>query len=228
MDHSSLLMNTGVILSPTQLQQFEVYADLLVEWNQKFNLTSITDRDDIFVKHFQDCLMLLSHYGLNGTVADVGAGAGFPGLVLAIARSDLQLTLIEPTGKRCTFLREVASQLNLTNVEVVNARSEDYARTGRKFDFVTARAVAQLNILLELCLPLVRTDGHFIAMKGPKAPEEIQASKRALNILKGEIASTKMIELPEGQQRILIDIHKYAETPDGYPRNYSQIKKKPL
>ena len=138
------------------------------------------------------------------------------------------MTLIEPTAKRCRFLKEVCEQLQLEGVEIVNQRSEDYFREGIRFDYVTARAVSQLNILSELCLPLVKLNGHFLSMKGPKAMEEIAQAENALKILGGKINRTDLLDLPEDQHRLIIDIVKYKENPQGYPRNYSQIKKRPL
>lgn len=141
---------------------------------------------------------------------------------------DLEVTLIEPTGKRCTFLNEVISQLSLDKITVVNMRSEDYARENVRFDFVTARAVAELNILTELCLPLVKTDGHFIVMKGPKAYQELENASRAIRVLGGTVREVREIPLSSDQTRVLIDIQKTSEHDPKYPRNYSQIKKKPL
>ena len=228
MDFRQLISELNLSLTDRQYQQFDQYADLLVTWNQKMNLTAITGREDIYIKHFYDCLLILKCHDLHGTLADVGSGAGFPGLVLKIACPDLQVALIEPTGKRCRFLQEVVSQLNLEGVEIINQRSEDYFHSGIRYDYVTARAVSQLNILLELCLPLLKVNGHFIAMKGPKAVDEAIQAEKALKVLGGKISRTDVLDLPDDQHRLLIDIVKYKETPQGYPRNYSQIKKRPL
>ena len=218
----------GLQLNDNQLQQFTRYYEMLIEWNEKFNLTSITGREDIYVKHFYDSILPSLYRDLKGSLADVGSGAGFPGIPLKIMYPDLEVTLIEPTGKRCTFLNEVISQLSLDKITVVNMRSEDYARENVRFDFVTARAVAELNILTELCLPLVKTDGHFIVMKGPKAYQELENASRAIRVLGGTVREVREIPLSSDQTRVLIDIQKTSEHDPKYPRNYSQIKKKPL
>ena len=228
MELREIFLSNNIEVTNRQLQQFERYADLLIEWNEKFNLTSITGREDIYVKHFYDSILPSLYRDLKGSLADVGSGAGFPGIPLKIMYPDLEVTLIEPTGKRCTFLNEVISQLSLDKITVVNMRSEDYARENVRFDFVTARAVAELNILTELCLPLVKTNGHFIVMKGPKAYQELENASRAIRVLGGTVREVREIPLSSDQTRVLIDIQKTSEHDPKYPRNYSQIKKKPL
>ena len=228
MELREIFLSNNIEVTDRQLQQFERYADLLIEWNEKFNLTSITGREDIYVKHFYDSILPSLYRDLKGSLADVGSGAGFPGIPLKIMYPDLEVTLIEPTGKRCTFLNEVINQLSLDKITVVNMRSEDYARENVRFDFVTARAVAELNILTELCLPLVKTDGHFIVMKGPKAYQELENASRAIRVLGGTVREVREIPLSSDQTRVLIDIQKTSEHDPKYPRNYSQIKKKPL
>lgn len=228
MELREIFLSNNIEVTNRQLQQFERYADLLIEWNEKFNLTSITGREDIYVKHFYDSILPSLYRDLKGSLADVGSGAGFPGIPLKIMYPDLEVTLIEPTGKRCTFLNEVISQLSLDKITVVNMRSEDYARENVRFDFVTARAVAELNILTELCLPLVKTDGHFIVMKGPKAYQELENASRAIRVLGGTVREVREIPLSSDQTRVLIDIQKTSGHDPKYPRNYSQIKKKPL
>lgn len=228
MELREIFLSNNIEVTNRQLQQFERYADLLIEWNEKFNLTSITGREDIYVKHFYDSILPSLYRDLKGSLADVGSGAGFPGIPLKIMYPDLEVTLIEPTGKRCTFLNEVISQLSLDKITVVNMRSEDYARENVRFDFVTARAVAELNILTELCLPLVKTNGHFIVMKGPKAYQELENASRAIRVLGGTVREVREIPLSSDQTRVLIDIQKTSGHDPKYPRNYSQIKKKPL
>ena len=228
MELKDIFLKNNIEVTERQLQQFELYADLLVEWNEKFNLTSITDRENIYVKHFQDSLLPFIYYDLKCSLADVGTGAGFPGIPLKIIDPDLEVTLVEPTGKRCTFLNEVIRQLGLEKITVINKRSEDYARDNVRFDFVTARAVAELNILSELCMPLVKLNGHFIVMKGPKAFQELGTAARAIKTLGGTVREIREISLSEDQTRVLIDIQKISEHNPKYPRNYSQIKKKPL
>ena len=214
-----------VDLNDRQNEQFEQYYRLLKEWNEKFNLTAITERDDVFMRHFYDSLLLLEFITPEATLADIGTGAGFPGIPLKIALPELQVTLVEATDKKCRFLNEVISQLELSGIETVNARAEEYKG---QYDYVTARAVAALNILAELCLPLVKVGGHFLAMKGPKAGEELDEAHKAIKKLGGTVDSFQKVTLPTGDVRIIIDIRKERETPPGYPRRYAQIKKKPL
>ena len=227
MELRQLLEGHEMTLTERQLQQLELFADLLIEWNGKFNLTAITQRQEIYLKHFADCL-LLNRYPLGNSLVDVGTGAGFPAIVLKISNPDLQVTMLEPNNKKITFLNEVISRLELSGIEAVNQRSEDYARSHYEgFDTVTSRAVASLNILSELCLPLVRVGGHFLAMKGPRGSEELQESENALKKLNSRVVAVDSHQLDE-QQRLIIDIVKNAPTDRRYPRNYSQIKKKPL
>ena len=222
---TDVLKDINISLSQQQEKQFEQYADLLTEWNQKMNLTAITDRDDIYVKHFYDSLLLKSIFSPAGTLLDVGSGAGFPGLPIAIADPDVQVTLLEPIEKRCTFLNHVVTSLSLSNVTVVNGRAEEISG---QFDTVTSRAVAPMNILVELCLPLAVQGGHFIAMKGPKAYQELEEAAAGIKLLGGKTASVKEVQLPNQQTRVFADIVKVAPTPKGYPRNYGRIKKNPL
>lgn len=226
MDFEALLRNINITLTTEQLAQFDLYASLLVEWNEKFNLTAITDRDDIFVKHFYDSLLLQAPFTDSDTLCDIGSGAGFPGIPLKIVYPQLKVSLMEPTGKRCLFLNEVISQLKLTDIEVLNCRAEEYKE--KKFTYTTARAVSRLNILSELCLPLTEVNGHFIAMKGSQGHDELKEAANAIKKLGGTVREVKEIMLPDQQERILIDIEKARETPAGYPRRYAQIKKKPL
>lgn len=226
MDFEALLRNINITLTTEQLAQFDLYASLLVEWNEKFNLTAITGRDDIFVKHFYDSLLLQAPFKDGDTLCDIGSGAGFPGIPLKIVYPQLKVSLMEPTGKRCLFLNEVINQLKLTDIEVLNCRAEEYRE--KKFTYTTARAVSRLNILSELCLPLTEVNGHFIAMKGSQGHDELQEAANAIKKLGGTVREVKEIMLPDEQERILIDIEKTRETPAGYPRRYAQIKKKPL
>ncbi len=228
MNLKELLSDGGFTIDDQQAAQFEKYADLLIEWNQKFNLTAITEREEIYVKHFLDCL-LLTQYNLHGKIADVGTGAGFPGIVLKIYDPDLDITMIEPNGKKITFLNVVINELQLTGIKAVKERSEDYAKKHlEEFDFVTSRAVAALNILSELCLPLVKVEGHFLPMKGPKAPLELEEAGSALKQLCSSCQSSQEYSLADNSTRVILDIVKNDHIASKYPRNYSQIKKKPL
>lgn len=226
MDFETLLKEINISLNTEQLAQFDLYASLLVDWNEKFNLTAITDREDIFIKHFYDSLLLQAPFTEADTLCDVGSGAGFPGIPLKIVYPQLKVSLMEPTGKRCTFLNEVINQLKLTDIEVLNCRAEDYKE--KKFTYTTARAVSRLNILSELCLPLTEVNGHFIAMKGSQGHQELKEAANAIRKLGGNVKEVRKIMLPDQQERILIDIEKVRETPAVYPRRYAQIKKKPL
>ena len=178
MSLSSLLETSKIKLNAEQISQLERYGDLLIEWNEKFNLTAITEKEEIYVKHFLDCL-ILTNYQLCGNLADVGTGAGFPAIVLKIACPQLSITMLEPNNKKISFLNEVIRQLDLKDIVAVNQRAEDFAREHyEEFDFVTSRAVASLNILSELCLPLLKVHGHFLAMKGPRGQEELQQAAK--------------------------------------------------
>ncbi len=229
MNYKELFANNGIQFTDLQLSQLDQYAKLLVEWNEKFNLTAITNEEDIYVKHFLDSILLAKNYNTAGSLCDVGTGAGFPGLVLKIYLPDLNVTLLEPNGKRVTFLNEVIRQLDLKGIETVNERAEDFGKKNfEKYDFATARAVAALNILSELCIPLVKVGGHFLAMKGPKGYQELKEAEKAIRTLACETASIQSFGLGEDNTRVIIDIIKKDHTPSKYPRNYGQIKKKPL
>ena len=212
-----------------QFEQLDTYAGLLAEWNEKMNLTAITDPDEIWEKHFYDSVLPLQKMALSGKAADVGTGAGFPGLVWKIMVPDLHMTLIEPTGKRCRFLQEVISRLELKDVEVANSRAEEYVRDHREcFDIVTARAVANLRVLSELCVPLLKKDGVFIAMKGSQGLQENDEAGHACDELGIRLEAVQEIQLPSADARINLFYRKYRLSPGKYPRNYGQIKKKPL
>ena len=221
------LSSSGYTISETQLRQLERYCVLLQEWNQKMNLTAINETEEIYEKHFLDCIMALNDK-VSGKVIDVGSGAGFPGMVWKIVRPELKMTLLEPTQKRCRFLNEVIRQLDLKEIEVISERAEDHVRKKREYyDTVTARAVANMNVLSELCLPLLREKGAFIAMKGAAGKEELRAAEKAISLLGGSVQVAEREEL-NGAVRYNITIQKVKKTPEKYPRRYDQIKKKPL
>jgi len=214
-------------LSQEQIEQFDEYCLLLQQWNEKMNLTAITETDEIYEKHFLDCLLSLSEE-VKGRVIDVGSGAGFPGVVWKIARPELEVVLLEPTGKRVTFLNEVIRKLNLKGITTVNERAEDYVSEAREsFDVVTARAVANLPVLSELCLPLVKVGGCFLAMKGAAGKEEAEAARNAIRLLGGKTEAVEHLTL-NGAGRYNIRIRKEKATDLKYPRRYDRIKKKPL
>lgn len=218
-------------LSPEQLDKFESYAKFLVEYNEKVNLTSITDGDAIALLHFADSLLLLKALDLptGASLIDVGTGAGFPGAAVKILRPDLKLTLLDSLSKRVVFLKELSHLLGQDNT-VIHGRAEESAagELRESFDFATARAVAGLPALCEYCLPFVKTGGVFVALKGPAAGEELSSSARAMELLGGGNPILKRFELPGGEQRCIILIDKISRTPTKYPRQRVKIPKNPL
>ena len=226
-----ILSSNGLELSAVQKEQLHTYFELLVEKNKVMNLTGITEENDVYEKHFYDSLLFSFDIDFSGkTLIDVGTGAGFPGLVLAICYPNLKVTLLEPLNKRCVFLSEVVTALGLQNVEIVNQRSEDYSKNNReKFDYATARAVARLNMLLELVMPLVKVNGTFIALKGRMGYEEVNEAKRALELLNCKVDNVQDVKLlTDDDSRQNIFVLKLKRTSVNYPRNYAQIKNKPL
>lgn len=210
----------GVPLEAGQISALRGYAKLLQEWNEKMNLTAITDDAGIATKHFLDSLTALCTGKVRGKVIDVGTGAGFPGLVLKIARPELQLTLLDSLQKRLRFLETVCQALDIPGVTFVHARAEDGARRlGPQFDTVVSRAVANLTVLSELCIPFLKVGGYFLALKGPQADEEIQAADRAIRILGGRLESVFQAAIPgtDLAHKIII-IKKVRQTPRQYPR----------
>ncbi len=219
----------GISLQEKQITQLEQYAILLAQWNEKMNLTAITEHNEVVEKHFYDSILPLAKTSIAGKVADVGTGAGFPGVVWKIVKPELEVSLIEPTGKRCTFLNEVIQQLGLENIHVYNTRAEEQVKLERQqYDVVTARAVANLRVLAELCIPLVKVNGLFLAMKGSNGNTEAKEAKHATDILGVELEDTQDTSLYMGDMRINLYYRKVKDTPAQYPRNYGQIKKKPL
>ena len=221
-------LSNGLTLSAGQLEQLQRYYQLLVSWNEKMNLTAISEEEQVWDKHFMDCIYPTFVTSLGNKVADIGSGAGFPGMVWAICYPNHHFTLIEPTGKRVTFLQEVVNQCHLDNVTLVNKRSEDCKELLQYFDTVTARAVANLPILLELCTPLLKVGGNFIALKGSKANDELFNSQHALKELGCEYVSECTYTCEDQGQHITLIIKKVNQCSSKYPRNYAQIKKKPL
>lgn len=222
--------NLGVELDYKILNDLESYYNILKEENEKYNLTRITNKDDVYLKHFYDSLTITKIEDINTqSICDLGSGAGFPGLVLAICFRDAKLTLIESNGKKCHFLTLVKDKLSLDNVTIINARVEEFAKVNREvFDIVTARAVAPLKHLLEYGIPLVKTEGYFIAMKANIEEEikNIENYYHKLNINKvGEI----IFNLPkEDSLRTLLKYQKLAKTSIKYPRRYSEIIKRDI
>lgn len=222
----------GLELDETALGRFETYYRMLIEYNEKMNLTAITEENEVIVKHFCDSLYLLTKFDLkNGAkVIDVGTGAGFPGIPLLIARPDIKLTLLDGLNKRLVFLSDVLEALGL-QAEIVHSRAEEAANDKKyreKYDVATSRAVARLNVLAEYCLPYVKKDGVFLAMKGPAAAEELKDAENALKILGGKVTKTEEYILSDESTRSIIITEKVAHTHPSYPRHNSKIKKQPL
>lgn len=222
-----------ITLTENQYEQFQKYFELIAEWNEKMNLTAITDASGVALKHFADSLSLLNFVDIpqNSSLADVGTGAGFPGVVLKIARPDIKLTLIDSLNKRLVFLGEVCAQLGI-EAELIHSRAEDGARDEKlreSFDFAVSRAVARMNVLSEYCLPYVKVGGAFCAMKGAQANEEFKESLNAINTLGGKLENKYFFELPEnGGERAIAVVRKVKNTPQKYPRQSGKIKAKAL
>lgn len=230
------LAQHGYELSEKQKQQFETYYQELVTVNEKVNLTRITDKDEVYAKHFYDSVTPLLVFGdlFKGekTLADVGAGAGFPSLPMKILQPELKVTIIDSLGKRLNFLKDLIAKLDLKNVTLVHARAEDAGQDPKlreKFDLVTARAVARMSVLSEYCLPLVKKSGYMVALKGPKAQDELKDAKKALKTLGGQLDQVKELTLPDSDdERTLIVVKKVASTPKKYPRQAGTPNRKPL
>lgn len=224
------LKKINIDCNQDQLDKLEKYYNLLVEWNEKINLTAITEKKDVYLKHFYDSLTLSTIIDLNDqTLCDVGTGAGFPAVVLKIFYPSLKITLIDALEKRIKFLEEVIKELDLQEIICIHARAEEYGIKNReKYDIVTARAVANMQVLLELLSPLAKINGKIILLKG-NAREEIEKSTNALKLLNLEVENIKIFELPvEKSTRTIISIKKIKETNKKYPRRYNMIKAKPL
>lgn len=223
----------GVELNQAQLKQFMTYKDMLIEWNEKMNLTAITDDREIILKHFVDCLALCSGADMSGKkIIDVGTGAGFPGVPVKIACPDIDITLLDSLNKRITFLNELTKALGLEKTDCVHMRAEDGGNDKglrESFDMCISRAVANLAVLCEYCLPFVRVGGMFISMKGPDVTQEISEAEKAIKVLGGEISEIKKVSIPETDiNHSLIIIKKIRSTPSKYPRKAGKVKKEPI
>ena len=221
-----------VQLTNDQIDCLDKFADMLVEWNEKFNLTAITEPDKIVYKHFIDSLMVLKTIDLKkgASLADVGTGAGFPSTPISIVRRDIKITQIDSLRKRVGFLQHVSDNFHL-KIRTVHGRAEELGKKDEyreQFDYVTARAVAPLQKLAEYCLPLVKVGGFFMAMKGSEYEVEVDDSKKAIDVLGGQIEKIKNFELPDSSARNIILIKKISRTPTKYPRNSGKISKKPI
>lgn len=222
----------GVKVTEEQARSFQTYMELLLEWNEKINLTAIKEPEEIVEKHFVDSLTLLSSCTVKqgARLIDVGTGAGFPGIPLKIMRPDIELTLLDSLNKRLNFLGAVCEALQLKSIRI-HRRAEEAGldkKMRESYDIVVARAVAPLNVLSEYCIPLVKMKGFFIAMKGPGAQEELAAAEQALELLGGTDVEWIPLTLPQAGERNLIVVQKKAFTPKGYPRHGGTISKHPL
>lgn len=227
-----LLVETFNIKDLSVIESLYIYYEMLYETSKVMNLTTIVELEEAYIKHFYDSLLLSEVLDLNQelTLADIGTGAGFPGLVLKIVFPNLKVILVEPITKRCKFLQSVIDKLDLKDIIVVNDRAENYIKTSREaFDIVTARAVASLNILSEICTPFVKINGVFVALKGSSYQEEIDQACQAVGKLKIKLVKKELFNLPLnlGERAILL-YKKYDKTPNMYPRLYAKIKKNPL
>lgn len=216
----------GYNIDEAKMHNLQHYYELLVEWNEKMNLTAITKKEDVYEKHFLDSLCIAND--IHGKVADVGSGAGFPGIVLAISRPDVEFTLIEPLQKRCLFLSHVKENLKLNNVTILNMRSEEIDEV-EQFDFVTSRAVAKTNTLIELSFKFLKINGKALFLKANFDAIDEQNTKNALNIINGSM-NFKVVEKPmiADARRCVVEITKLIPTDTKYPRSFNKIKKKPL
>lgn len=222
----------GLELDKQAIDRLNLYGNILLEWNEKINLTAITEPEEVVRKHFYDCLLFFKHntIPMGAKIVDVGTGAGFPGIVLKIARPDIELTLLDSLSKRVNFLKEVIKKLELS-ADAVHIRAEEAGKSPlyrEKYDIATARAVARLNVLAEYCLPFVKPTGFFVAMKGPAANEELSDAKKAISLLGGQVEDIICERLAENEERCFVKIKKISQTPTKYPRISAKISKQPL
>ena len=230
----NLLAEQNLPLSDQQKKQFERYFELLVEWNEKINLTAITDKDEVYLKHFYDSIApILQGLIPSETIKllDIGAGAGFPSLPMKILYPQLDVTIIDSLNKRINFLQLLAQELNLDGVHFYHGRAEDLAQDKNfraQYDFVTARAVARMQVLSELTIPYLKVGGKLLALKASNAPEELLEAKNALNLLFSKVEDNLSYVLPNGDPRYITVVEKKKETPNKYPRKAGMPNKRPL
>lgn len=228
------LREKGIVLTDVQIAQFRTYFETLVEWNEKMNLTAITDESSVYLKHFYDSISAAFYIDFTRplTMCDVGAGAGFPSIPIKICYPHLNVTIVDSLNKRITFLQHLADELQLEHVQFVHDRAEQFGQNKQyreQFDLVTARAVARLSVLSELCLPLVKKGGQFVAMKGAAGDEELEDAQGALRILGGKLVEQFEFSLPEEEsERSIYVFQKAKATPKKYPRKPGTPNKTPL
>ncbi len=221
-----------ITFEKSQIEQFYKYMNLLIEWNEKINLTAIIEPEEIILKHFIDSLTICKYIENNATLADVGTGAGFPGIPLKIYRPDIKITLVDSLNKRINFLNEVINNLELKNIVTIHSRVEDFGKNKNyreKYDYVTARAVANLNTLSEYLVPIVKVNGKAICMKGNDVQDEVDNAKHAIKILGGTVEKVDYFKLPNSDiSRNIIVVKKVNNTPARFPRKAGMPSKEPL
>ena len=238
MDKENLLVKglseLGLTITEEQIEKFDKYYEMLIETNKVMNLTSITEYDEVIIKHFIDSLLVVNIFDISKSkkMIDVGTGAGFPGIPIKIMFPHLQITLLDSLNKRINFLQEVSKQVGIDNIEFIHGRAEDFGKLEEyreKYDIATARAVAGLPILMEFCVPFVKVGGYFVCLKGPNANLELEESKAAMDVLGVEFIEKINIELPESDlnHNILV-FKKVKNTPDKYPRKAGKPAKSPI
>lgn len=226
--------DVGMEFTEAQYEQFIKYMRLLQEWNEKINLTAITEDEEVVKKHFIDCIKAFKSDAIKNakTIIDVGTGAGFPGLPIAIMNPEIKVTLLDSLNKRINFLNLVVRELGLKNVTTIHSRAEDGARKPElreKFDVATSRAVANMAVLSEFCMPYVKKDGYFVALKGPSIDEELQNGNNAIKILGGELRDIIEISIEETDlKHNIVEVEKVKVCPKTYPRKAGTVNKKPL
>ncbi|HFH7950468.1 TPA: 16S rRNA (guanine(527)-N(7))-methyltransferase RsmG [Streptococcus agalactiae] len=229
-----VLIEHGITLTDKQKKQFETYFRLLVEWNEKINLTAITDKEEVYLKHFYDSIApILQGYIDNSplSILDIGAGAGFPSIPMKILYPAIDITIIDSLNKRINFLNILANELELSGVHFFHGRAEDFGQDKvfrAKFDIVTARAVARMQVLAELTIPFLKVNGRLIALKAAAAEEELISAEKALKTLFSQVTVNKNYKLPNGDDRNITIVSKKKETPNKYPRKAGTPNKKPL
>ncbi|HFZ9608114.1 TPA: 16S rRNA (guanine(527)-N(7))-methyltransferase RsmG [Streptococcus agalactiae] len=229
-----VLIEHGITLTDKQKKQFETYFRLLVEWNEKINLTAITDKEEVYLKHFYDSIApILQGYIDNSplSILDIGAGAGFPSIPMKILYPEIDITIIDSLNKRINFLNILANELELSGVHFFHGRAEDFGQDKvfrAKFDIVTARAVARIQVLAELTIPFLKVNGRLIALKAAAAEEELISAEKALKTLFSQVTVNKNYKLPNGDDRNITIVSKKKETPNKYPRKAGTPNKKPL
>ena len=233
----TLLAEQNINLTDQQKAQFERYFELLVEWNEKINLTAITDKEEVYLKHFYDSIapilqgLIENQENQEIKLLDIGAGAGFPSLPMKILYPQLDVTIIDSLNKRINFLNLLAQELDLENVHFYHGRAEDFGQNKNfraQFDIVTARAVARMQVLSELTIPYLKVGGRLLALKASNAPEELEEAKNALNLLFSKVEDNLQYELPNGDPRYITLVEKKKETPNKYPRKAGMPNKRPL